>query len=171
METIKVEPVTGQALKWLRNLRNQCRTFLGNQDIVSLEDQEGWFERIRMDPTVKYFLPTIKKENMGVPYRQWVGLIRITHIDMINRSACIGCDIHETYRKNGYGKQAFEWAKQYCVDILNLRRLWLLVLETNERAIKMYEKCGFQEEGRQKKAIWRDGKYIDYIMMSEICEC
>jgi RimJ/RimL family protein N-acetyltransferase len=47
-----------------------------------------------------------------------------------------------------------------------MNRLWLLVLENNKVALSLYRKAGFVEEGRQRKAIFRDGRYLDYLMMS-----
>ena len=48
----------------------------------------------------------------------------------------------------------------------NMNRLWLLVLETNKRARNLYSKMGFKEEGCQRNAIFKNGIYVDYHMMS-----
>jgi len=40
------------------------------------------------------------------------------------------------------------------------------VLETNQHAKRLYEKQGFITEGRLRDAVFRDGKYVDYIIMS-----
>lgn len=48
---------------------------------------------------------------------------------------------------------------------LNLRRLQLEVLEYNLAAQKLYRKIGFIEEGRKRKAVFKDGKYVDEIIM------
>jgi RimJ/RimL family protein N-acetyltransferase len=49
---------------------------------------------------------------------------------------------------------------------INLNRIYLRVLETNPRAIRAYEKAGFTHEGRQRQADFRDGRYIDLLVMS-----
>jgi RimJ/RimL family protein N-acetyltransferase len=53
---------------------------------------------------------------------------------------------------------------------LNLNRLELDVYAYNERAYKCYLKCGFKEEGRMRKKLFRDGKYWDVIKMSILRE-
>ena len=53
----------------------------------------------------------------------------------------------------------------YCFRHLNMHRVWLGVLATNERAIRSYRACGFQEEVRRRRHIWIDGELRDEIMM------
>ena len=48
---------------------------------------------------------------------------------------------------------------------LNLRRLQLEVLEHNQIAQKLYKKIGFVEEGRKRMAVFKDGQYVDEILM------
>jgi len=42
----------------------------------------------------------------------------------------------------------------------------LRVFETNPRATRAYEKAGFTHEGCQRQAEFREGKYIDVLVMS-----
>ena len=49
---------------------------------------------------------------------------------------------------------------------LNLNRIFLNVFENNPRAIRAYEKAGFVLEGRLRQAEFKDGKYIDILVMS-----
>jgi len=51
-------------------------------------------------------------------------------------------------------------------DKLEMNRISLKVLETNLGAKRIYEKLGFIQEGIERQAIYRDGKFIDYILMS-----
>jgi RimJ/RimL family protein N-acetyltransferase len=49
---------------------------------------------------------------------------------------------------------------------MNLHRVFLKVYEDNPKAIRAYEKCGFQHEGRLRQAIYRKGRYYDELLMS-----
>ncbi|WP_163102665.1 GNAT family N-acetyltransferase [Peribacillus alkalitolerans] len=67
----------------------------------------------------------------------------------------------------GYGigknllKESISWA-----DSNGIKKITLNVLETNEKAIQLYEKLGFEIEGILKKdKILADGKYYNTIMM------
>ena len=51
-----------------------------------------------------------------------------------------------------------------------MHRVWLAVLSTNKIAYNMYQKHGFKEEGVYREAVFRDGKYHDYIIMSVLEE-
>ena len=47
-------------------------------------------------------------------------------------------------------------------------RLELGVLSTNEQAISLYKKFGFQEEGIRKSRYHIDGTWVDEILMSKL---
>lgn len=97
-----------------------------------------------------------------------IGLLRATDIDWVNRTACVGLDIFEQYRGRGFAQGAFELVVDYCFQVLNLHRAWLLVLETNLKAIHVYKKSGFEVEGVMRQHIYRNGKYLDYVLMGKI---
>ncbi len=49
---------------------------------------------------------------------------------------------------------------------MDLKVLTLRVFSTNERAQHVYRKVGFKEVGRVPKAVYRNSKYIDDIIMA-----
>jgi putative acetyltransferase len=51
---------------------------------------------------------------------------------------------------------------------LNLTRLELEVYADNEAAIHLYESFGFEIEGTLRKHAFRDGRYIDSIVMGRL---
>ncbi len=48
----------------------------------------------------------------------------------------------------GFGRLAIIKIKLYCFEKLNCHRLWLDVLESNERARHLYQAEGFKDEGK-----------------------
>jgi RimJ/RimL family protein N-acetyltransferase len=48
---------------------------------------------------------------------------------------------------------------------LNMHRIWLGVLGSNERPIRSYRACGFREEVRRCRHVWVDGNLQDEVMM------
>lgn len=46
-----------------------------------------------------------------------------------------------------------------------LHRVGLNVVEWNEGAKTLYEKLGFVVEGRQREALWFDGRWWDYLFL------
>lgn len=70
----------------------------------------------------------------------------------------------------GYGigknllKESIDWA-----DTNQLKKMTLKVLETNEKGIRLYEKCGFEVEGILKEdKLLSDGKYYSTVLMGRI---
>jgi RimJ/RimL family protein N-acetyltransferase len=49
---------------------------------------------------------------------------------------------------------------------MNLNRIYLRVFENNERGVHLYNKVGFQHEGRWRQAEYRHGRYQDLLWMS-----
>jgi RimJ/RimL family protein N-acetyltransferase len=55
---------------------------------------------------------------------------------------------------------------RYGFDTLNLNRIFLRVFASNPRAIRSYEKADFIHEGRMREAEFRNGQYVDVLLMS-----
>ena len=66
----------------------------------------------------------------------------------------------------GYGKEATKFILEHGFRHLKLHRIQLIVLDFNERALHLYQKLGFVEEGIQREARLVDGKWHDVVMMS-----
>ncbi|MBE9916478.1 GNAT family N-acetyltransferase [Paenibacillus donghaensis] len=48
---------------------------------------------------------------------------------------------------------------------MNLHRVSLRVFSFKEKAIHLYKKLGFEQEGTSRQAIFREGKWHDIIHM------
>jgi RimJ/RimL family protein N-acetyltransferase len=77
----------------------------------------------------------------------------------------IGIGIRDGYRDVGVGTEMLRiliaQAKRW-----NLKILELGVFATNDRARHVYRKIGFKETGRIPKEVFKDGKYVDHIIMT-----
>lgn len=95
-----------------------------------------------------------------------IGLVSLTDIEYINFTANFHIMISENYRGSGGGRFAtFEILKHAFLD-LNLRRIELAVLESNNRAMRLYEKAGFKKEGVKRQAVYKNGSYVDLVLMA-----
>jgi RimJ/RimL family protein N-acetyltransferase len=78
----------------------------------------------------------------------------------------VGIGIGERdYWGKGYGTDAMRVILRYAFTELNLERVSLNVFEYNPRAIRSYEKAGFQHEGRARGVLHRAGRRWDLIYM------
>lgn len=157
---ILLRPIEVKDLDFLRKMHNDWTTLenLTDTTMVNEIQQNSWFESICRSKTSLRLAACM--DNYGI-----VGCVRLDHIDPINRSIQVGGDIDAKFRGKGWGSKMFSACLKYSFDVLNTRRAYLSVLETNTRAIGMYKKHGFKEEGRQVQAIYRLGRYYDYINM------
>ena len=78
----------------------------------------------------------------------------------------VGITVSKDFWGFGIGTVLMEeieiWAKESGV----IRRLELTVHAENERAIALYEKMGYQEEGLMKRVMFINDEFVDGIMMS-----
>ncbi len=95
-----------------------------------------------------------------------IGDCGIRMINWITRSAELFITIGEKrFWGQGYGTDAVRLLERLAFERLNLNRLWLTVLATNERAIRCYEKCGFKRDGVNPEASYVKGRYVDVVAM------
>ena len=158
---IRLRIIEERDLEQLRRLRNDPSTWINltHVDLIDAESQKRWFQSLTSQKDRKYY--AVEDGNEG-----FLGMIRTDEIDRNNRSIRVGCDIVPEQRGKGFGSKAFGAIVTYCFDFLNMHRVWLAVLETNSVAQRLYEKHGFKKEGAYRQALFRDGRYYDYIIMS-----
>ena len=93
-----------------------------------------------------------------------IGTIGIFNIEWSNRvgDIVVGIGNRQNWGK-GYGNEALNLIIYYAFNELNFHRLGINVLSYNERAIALYERTGFQQEGVMREFGMRDGKRYDLI--------
>ncbi len=73
--------------------------------------------------------------------------------------------VHKGFQEKGVGtkllEKLIEWARENKVEKIELN-----VRATNARAIALYKKMGFHEEGRLKKRVKTGERYIDDLLMA-----
>jgi len=156
-------------LEKIRTLRNSQSTWIWLTDVKQINEiqQLQWYESICQDKSVEYYSIVENKKDFPIEYEgEFLGIIRVNNIDLVNKSAMIGLDIEPNFRGQGIGTKAFLAVMEYFFRHRNFHRLWLCVIEDNEVAKKLYNNVGFKEEGILRQAIWREGKFKDYIVMS-----
>ena len=95
-----------------------------------------------------------------------IGNIYLRNIDWVARHAILGIFIGDrAHQSKGYGPTAIRLVMRHAFENLGLLRLSLRVIADNERAVKAYEKCGFQVEGRLRRHAYKDGQFKDVLYM------
>jgi len=101
-----------------------------------------------------------------LPGGEHVGNIYLRDINWVSRNASMHLFIGSSeFRKKGYGYEAIRQLLAHAFLDLNLNRIHIEMLATNANAIKVYEKCGFVMEGRLKQHAFKQGKFVDVLVM------
>lgn len=143
----------------------EIASMLGGFSIgYSTTDLEGWIDLHRAAKDEALFV-IVDTKDRAIGH---VGLYKINHRIRSAEFAIVIGD-RSTWGK-GLGRACTRFAIEYGFDELNLRRIYLEVLATNERAIKLYRSLDFVEEGRLRQAQWQQGKYVDVLLMGLLIE-
>jgi ribosomal-protein-alanine N-acetyltransferase len=100
-----------------------------------------------------------------------IGNIALQSIDHVNRSAEYAIVLGEKdYWRGGYGREASYLLIRHGFDQLNLQRIYLGTPENNASMRRLAESLGMQEEGRQRRAFFKNGSYEDLILYGLLSE-
>ncbi|WP_095446218.1 GNAT family N-acetyltransferase [Ochrobactrum quorumnocens] len=80
----------------------------------------------------------------------------------------IGIGVHDDYHGQGIGTGLMREIIDVADNWLNLQRLDLTVFADNLHAIQLYENFGFEREGVLRSDAFRDGQFVDCILMGRL---
>lgn len=161
-ENVYLAPLTeddqAQLFVWI-NERDQVVYNASYKPISNLQHKE-WFESVQKRKDVVIF--GIRKTDSS----NLIGSCQLVSINHVHRSAELKIRIGEVEeRHKGYGTEAVGLLLSFAFNDLNLNRVFLQVFETNQSAIRAYEKAGFVREGLMRNAAYINGEYVAIIPM------
>lgn len=160
-----------------RAIENDAEQIIKHTKIVLTENPHV------MGTTLEEFTTTIEEEKEWINSHQKQGLLLVAEVDeniigilnfclsprkKFRHQGLFGMSIQEAFTNKGIGgsliKKLLEWAK----DDNRVEKISLEVFSNNERAIHLYKKFGFTEEGRRiKQAKLGSNEYVDDILLSK----
>lgn len=128
---------------------------------LSEEEENDWFENLYKRKSQELVLMIIANGDKPI------GTIGLNRINYKDGTATTGTVIGE---KDYWDMERAEEGKMlllnYAFNTLNLRKICSNVIEFNKRSYQYNLKCGYTEEGRRKKQLYREGRYWDEIFMA-----
>lgn len=98
-----------------------------------------------------------------------IGGIEFRNVNWLNRTAEIILFIGDpAYRRHGAGTDALRVAANYAFKLLGFNRLTYTVPEDNTGAVSAYTRVGFKQEGILREAHYRDGRYLNLLVLGLI---
>lgn len=169
MENIKLRALTTKdkelTLRW-NNQDDIKLLYSGHPFPVNIEMESEWIEKITKSnfPTTVFGIELIQEEKL-------IGISILKNINLIHRKAEFAIFIGDkTERGKGYSKEATFKTLDFGFNQLGLNRIYLFVQSNNKAAINLYQKTGFQIEGETRNSIFKNGKFMDEIVMGILKE-
>ncbi len=146
-----------RVLGW-RN-RDDVRSSMFDDHVISAREHAGWFERSSHDPTRVDWIITLDDEP--------VGAAALTQLDRRNLRSSWTIYLGEPEaRGRALGTAAEYLVATYVFERLRLHRLACEVLAGNEAAVSLYSRFGFSVDGVLRDFCSRDDTWVDVLTLS-----
>lgn len=167
-QRIRLRPVEKDDLpryvKWLAD--PEVRGYLNHHLPLSQALEEKWYERNLAAGDAQSWAIDAQPVDMAVGPWVHIGACGLHNLEWRHRCAELGIFIGaRDYWNRGYGTDSVQTLSAWGFYTLNLNRVYLRVFADNARAIRAYEKVGFQHEGRLRQDNFYNGAYRDTLLM------
>lgn len=143
---------------WMNDVR--VTQFIKRDPPLSLAEEIEWIESLPKRQGHKVF-------GMEALEGKLIGSIGLHDISHRSGTATTGTIIGDPeYWGGGYGTDAKMLLLDYAFNTLNLRKIRSRVYDFNGRSLAYARKCGYKEEGRLIKDFWKNGRYVDTILLA-----
>lgn len=160
-KNIKLEPLSIKHLDYIMKWVNDPAVtgyFAGAQKKINKKEEK------------EYILNIIRSKNDRVfsvfDGKKYIGQTSINQIYWPARNGRLFLVIVKKFQGKGYGKIIIKKILNHAFNELNLHKIYLIVRAENEKAIYLYHRCGFRQEGVLKEEYFVKGKYWDMMRMA-----
>ena len=170
MSDIKFTLLTEQDIELVRSWRNspEISQFMYTDDYISEENQQKWFNKIKDDPSQKYWII----DYLSVK----VGLISLNNINLkfktcywtfyLDRRGIIkNFDRASVMKSNISGKVEYSILNMVFEE-LGMNKLLCEVLVENKAVINMHEKLGFRRESYFREHVIKNNIALDVVTLA-----
>jgi len=139
--------------KWLTN---------GFPHPYTREDGKAYLSMIANDNPSKVFAIEVNGETVGS-----IGIF--PQADIHEKSAEMGYWLAEEYWGKGIMSKAIEEIIEYGFRTFDIVRIFARPFSTNVKSQRVLEKAGFTFEARLKKALFKNGEFMDELIYAKYC--
>lgn len=130
---------------------------------VSESEQLRWFEHQERRCDILRCIVSLQDDSKAI------GTVILSDIDQKNGTTHIHIKMSKDGgRGKGYGTDAVNTIVKYAFEELRLNCIYANILSYNEVSIRLFEKCGFKQEGVLRQRIFKKGIYFDLLSYSRL---
>lgn len=136
---------------------------VGLKRYVSLETERKWvlnaIESHESGKVLRFIICTNQNSEPA-------GLVTLSDIDLINRSAAISYMVSPNFRGQGLASSALRKVIEHAFSELALVRISCMILEDNLASQALVAKMGMVKEGILRKAVFKNGEFRNLLCFS-----
>jgi UDP-4-amino-4,6-dideoxy-N-acetyl-beta-L-altrosamine N-acetyltransferase len=138
---------------------SRIRRWMYSSHIISSKEHTDFINNLKDDKKNFFWIVRYKEG-------KYLGVVYLNRLDLTNKNAYLG--IYANPNLKGVGNILIGCLKELSFNIINLHSLKLEVIESNKRAVQFYKKIGFKDEGCLKEYVFKNGKWVNVIIMGLI---
>ena len=151
-------------LQTLRNDSHLQAQVLTRASGSSIEQVRDWLSSRDTNMTARFYVVATREADDAVGYLQFMGL------DSTDRRAELGICLSPSAQGRGFGTEAIALGLAHLKATHELRKCTLQVRSDNERAIRCYQRLGFEICGVLRRHILLEGVLWDVLLMEWLAE-
>ena len=157
---VKLRPLEREDLLFVHQLNNNdsIMRYWFEEAYESFAELAQLYERNIHNQTERRFIVATERNESA-------GMVELVEINHLHRRCEFQIALHPGFQGRGFAGQATRIAIDYAFSVLNIHKLYLHVDKDNARAVRIYERCGFQPEGVLRDEFFVNGKYRDAVRM------
>jgi [ribosomal protein S5]-alanine N-acetyltransferase len=162
LKLIEIMPNHAESIFKILSLDEVTR-YYGTDRFISIEEakklidmfQKNFYEKRSMRWGI------VLKEN-----NKFIGTLGLNGLQLKNKKAEIGYEIHPSYWRKGYTSEAIKEVLRYSYLELELNRIGAVVYVENEASSNLLEKLGFKKEGVLRDYLFQNNSFHTTSMFS-----
>lgn len=172
----RLDPENSEQIRSWRN-HESIRQWMYTDHIISVEEHLKFLESLKTDDN-NFLYMAVHEANLGViptmggispksqGGRMLLGVISLNRVNFTHRHAYIGIYGNPESTVKGIGKLLMACLTRLAFEKAGFHTLRAEVLADNERAVNLYKRTGFVEEGRLRHYVFKQGEWKDVSVMS-----
>lgn len=129
------------------------------------KDEKDWIASLQAKKNTDIVLAIVTKEG------RHIGNVGIHGINWKDRVATTGTVIGEKeFRGKGIGTEVKMILLNYIFNTLNLQKVCSRAFAFNVASQRFSEKCGYEQEGLLRRHAFKNGKYVDEVLLAVFYE-